>query len=263
MPEICRRSISHCARHWRQSDLVVRRWLWTMDVDFWTAPSATDHWRRPEIAPLSGAEQTKHFYTALKPLAASKTWKSFGNVKWVKLWRKKENIKERKAEQSHWRFDVSDMYAEHLQTRAACCWLHRAAVVFQTKKSDDIMLTNEQLALKHVTLPILAVFMTLGNGALILITLRRNSSMYSQQLYVLITLRHKSLRNSVTNLFVASLALSDLLTGVVVVSLAVVAGKMSSLCLLSSSQRMDSSFARRRCFNPATMHQRCRHNFYY
>jgi len=37
------------------------------------------------------------------------------------------------------------------------------------------MLTNEQLALKHVTLPILAVFMTLGNGALILITLRHNS----------------------------------------------------------------------------------------
>jgi len=70
------------------------------------------------------------------------------------------------------------------------------------------MLSNEQLALKHVTLPILAVVMILGNGALILITLR-----------------HKSLRNSVTNLFVASLALSDLLTGLVVVPLVVAAEK--------------------------------------
>jgi len=60
------------------------------------------------------------------------------------------------------------------------------------------MLSNDQLVLKHVTLPILAVLIILGNGALILITLR-----------------HKSLRNSVTNLLVASLALSDLLTGLV------------------------------------------------
>ena len=63
------------------------------------------------------------------------------------------------------------------------------------------MLSNDQLVLKHVTLPILAVLIILGNGALILITLR-----------------HKSLRNSVTNLLVASLALSDLLTGLVIES---------------------------------------------
>jgi len=70
------------------------------------------------------------------------------------------------------------------------------------------MLSNDQLALKHVTLPILAVVMILGNGALILVTLR-----------------HKSLRNSVTNLFVVSLAVSDLLTGVLVVPLVVIAEK--------------------------------------
>jgi len=70
------------------------------------------------------------------------------------------------------------------------------------------MLLNEQLVLKHVMLPILAVLMTLGNGALILITLL-----------------HKRLRNSVTNLFVASLALCDLMTGIVVVPLVVNAEK--------------------------------------
>ena len=81
------------------------------------------------------------------------------------------------------------------------------------------MLSNEQLALKHVTLPVLSVPCILGNGALILITLR-----------------HKSLRNSVTNLLVASLALSDLLTGLVVVPLVVSAergrfGRSQYACL--------------------------------
>jgi len=70
------------------------------------------------------------------------------------------------------------------------------------------MLSNDELGVKHVTLPILAVLMILGNGALILVTLR-----------------HKSLRNYVTNLLVASLALSDLLTGLVVVPLVVAAEK--------------------------------------
>jgi len=81
------------------------------------------------------------------------------------------------------------------------------------------MLSNEQLVLKHITLPILAVLMILGNGALILITLR-----------------HKNLRNSVTNLLVVSLALSDLLTGLVVVPLVVLAeegrfGRSQYACL--------------------------------
>jgi len=68
------------------------------------------------------------------------------------------------------------------------------------------MLSNDQLALKHVTLPVLAVLMIVGNGALIVITLR-----------------HKSLRSSVTHLLMASLALSDLLTGLFVVPLVVLA----------------------------------------
>ena len=81
------------------------------------------------------------------------------------------------------------------------------------------MLSNSQLTLKHVTLPILAVIMILGNGALIVVTLL-----------------HKSLRNSVTNLFVASLALSDLLTGLVAVPLVVAAetgrfGRSQYACL--------------------------------
>lgn len=95
------------------------------------------------------------------------------------------------------------------------------------------MLVNKELGLKHIALPILAdcvafhearrpgtvltpwhrgtmwtpwipilaVLMILGNGSLILVTLR-----------------HKKLR-TVTNLLIASLALSDLLMGLVIVLL--------------------------------------------
>jgi len=81
------------------------------------------------------------------------------------------------------------------------------------------MFSNDQLALKHVMLPILAVLMIFGNGAL-----------------VLITLLHKGLRNSVTNLFIMSLALSDLMTGLVVVPLVLLAenghfGRSQYACL--------------------------------
>jgi len=101
------------------------------------------------------------------------------------------------------------------------------------------MLSNEQLALKHVTLPILAVVMILGNGALILVTLR-----------------HKVLRNSVTNLFVVSLALSDLLTGLFVVPLVVSAEKgrfgrsqyacLAVFCLTAAQVRTLQTYFRHR-----------------
>jgi len=67
------------------------------------------------------------------------------------------------------------------------------------------MLVNKDLGLKHFVLPILATLMILGNGALIMITLR-----------------YKRLR-TVTNMFIGSLALSDLLVGVVIIPLVVLA----------------------------------------
>jgi hypothetical protein len=80
------------------------------------------------------------------------------------------------------------------------------------------MLANKELGLKHFVLPILAALMILGNGALILITVR-----------------YKCLR-TVTNMFIGSLALSDLLVGLVIVPLVVLAeqgilGQSAYTCL--------------------------------
>lgn len=77
---------------------------------------------------------------------------------------------------------------------------------------------NEEVGLKHVTLPIISILMILGNGVLILVTLR-----------------NKNLR-TVTNFFVASLALCDLLMGCLVIPLVVLAeegllGRSPQVCL--------------------------------
>lgn len=78
---------------------------------------------------------------------------------------------------------------------------------------------NEEVGLKHVTLPITSLLTVLGNGVLIGVTLR-----------------DRSLR-TVTNLFVASLALSDLLMGCFVIPLLVLAeegalGPSPAVCLV-------------------------------
>ena len=80
------------------------------------------------------------------------------------------------------------------------------------------MTMNEQVGLKHITLPVLAVLMVLGNSMLI---------------YVIA--RHKTLW-TVTNFLVVSLALSDLLLGLFIVPLLVAAeegvlGQSPNICL--------------------------------
>lgn len=77
---------------------------------------------------------------------------------------------------------------------------------------------NEEVGLKHVTLPIISILMIFGNGVLIVVTLR-----------------NKNLR-TVTNFLVASLALCDLLMGCLVIPLLVLAeegllGHSPKVCL--------------------------------